>query len=259
MINYKGLLQELCQKRKMPLPTYSFKSYTSWPSPTWSVTVSISDRNYVSDQYGTKKEAEQAVAEIAYKAESESMAIIIPPESASLASTAASSTSSTSSTQKRTLSTTKKTLVLIDLENYPQIDTPNFLNTSFTNTTFFAFVGKCSSHAQKDLNAKYPFVDHVFIIDCVLPDAVDHYISMHVGSQLYQLRVWLDKLEQGLYNRSNSTEAESQIVILTRDRFAGCTVDCAKVMAQQLMVDSVFGIHHCVNAKECYEYLYSLC
>jgi hypothetical protein len=146
---------------------------------------------------------------------------------------------------RETISTINKSLVLVDLENYPHINTPDFLNTNFINTTFFAFVGKCSSHAQKDLNAKYPFVDHFFIIDSVLPDAVDHYISMHIGSQLYQLKT--DKI----------SETEKDFVILTQDRFAGCSVDCAKVMAKNLNVRE-FSIRHCVSALECYEYLKSL-
>lgn len=74
--------------------------------------------------------------------------------------------------------TVGNTLVLVDLENYPQMALTN--GFVYPNTDFIGFIGKCSSLAQHitTIKEKYNFMS-IVVVDSVLNDAVDHFISMY--------------------------------------------------------------------------------
>lgn len=218
--NYKGLLQEYYQKQGLDLPIYTYTSCNG--TSGWIAHLQTKHAQYNSAPCGSKKEADQAVAQMALEP---LLNVKNKPSQ---------------QTTQTNLSTKQFTLVVVDLENYPQIDTPDFLNTQFTNVQFNGFVGKCSSHAQIDLPRKYPFMS-VCIVNSVLPDAVDHYISMYIGQFIGMTAGLLQYGSQHNYN----------IIVLTRDRFVGCTIDAARQIEPELNIDIV----HAVNAKECYDYL----
>lgn len=127
------------------------------------------------------------------------------------------------------------TFVLVDLENYPQMNQPEFLNTKFLNVRFEAFVGKRSSHAQKNLEEIYPFMNNIVIVDSVYKDAVDHFISVRVGQLL----------------GSPYAPYDYQIIIVSRDAFAGAVVDCV----QHYPNSGCKNCFHVTNAKDCFNLL----
>jgi hypothetical protein len=131
---------------------------------------------------------------------------------------------------KKSVFIENKTVVLIDLENYPHMNTPNFLNTKFENVVFLGFVGKCSSYVHKNLKELYPFIK-IIIVNSAHKDAVDHFISMFTG-------MILDKY--------------TNFLILTKDRFAGSAVDAAK------QLNPTITIMHVVKADDCYKELLNL-
>ena len=72
-------------------------------------------------------------------------------------------------------------LILIDLDNSPNFTDRRWKHVKWECCHIAAFAGKMSSHANKDLPSLYPFVDEFHIIDCAMPDAVDHAISVRRG------------------------------------------------------------------------------
>jgi hypothetical protein len=226
-INYKGLLQEYYQKEKLDLPVYSYVSSNSFPI-TWVAQLHTLRGNYTSASYASKREADQSVSYMAY------MSLL---------------TKIQLTPKFQNLSTKFLTLVVVDLENYPQIDTPQFLTTKFTNVQFSGFVGKTSSQAQMsqvDLERKYPFMG-ISIVNSLYPDAVDHFISMYVGHYIAK-------------TADCYTNANCNIIILTRDRFVGSTMDAARQFCTnyspiQIEFHLNLNIVHAVTAQQCYDYL----
>lgn len=79
---YKSLLQELCQKRKIPLPVYS-TFLTNNAFSEWTGTVEVDDKVFIDIKSGVKKkELEECLAQIAYdNLDSDESTIIINPKS----------------------------------------------------------------------------------------------------------------------------------------------------------------------------------
>lgn len=204
--NYIGDLQEYCQKAKLNLPEYNFSSENKF----FRCEVKIySNKVFHSSLHTTKKSAAQEAAQFALQY----LRTNIKKESII----------------EKTIITNGNTLVLVDLENYPQMDTSGFV---YPNSEFVGFVGKCSSFAQNlhGLKEKYEFMK-IIVVDSVLNDAVDHFITMYIGMNISK------------YNN---------IIIVTRDKFAGCSVDAARQLSKNIK------ILHAASSVECQQHLQSL-
>jgi hypothetical protein len=241
-VNYKGVLQELSQARCIDLPEYETISSYGWKSQVLFDGVVYHGGGH----FIRKKDAEQAAAKVAYKSNFKTD-LNAPSYQYEYSVPSTAKGGCTKRTPDNIISHTK-TLVLIDLENYPNINTSDFCNTTFIGIQFIAFVGRCSSHAEKNLSMIYPFVDNFVIVESVHRDAVDHYISMYAGSEI------VDRYER--------------IVIVTRDRFGGPLVENVKQFCKEKFGDwdinnetssEVENIEtfHAVNATECFDYIKS--
>lgn len=252
--NYKGKLQEYLQKKGYPVPTYVHTSEkaSDGRSLLWRSQISLGSSVVTSDLCQSKKEADQNVAAYVLNdphiindsfEKSDNLGSVTPsnpywePIPPNQNITMEHILNHLNNPIRETIKTTNGTIVLIDLENYPQINTPNFLNSIFENIEFKGFVGKCSSHAQMNLSSKYPFVD-VEIVDSAHKDAVDHYISMYVGTILQK---YLQKYDGKL-----------NLIILTRDRFGGSACDAIKQFFPET------NAYHVTKADECMELLKKL-
>lgn len=227
MKNHKGRLQDWYQKHHLPIPVYSYHyALSEW------VTVVTTVNGRFTAKAASKKEAASAAAQQALLKLPRRRNRKPPSRAANRHPPLQQKQQQQKQEQQHQRYTARLcTLVLVDLENYPQID-GDFLTTQFINVTIMGFVGKCSSLAQVDLRLRYPFMSSIIIVDSVLPDAVDHYISLYAGSCIHHTYA---------------------LLILTRDRFAGCVVDSVK----QLFGD--VHVIHVTNSARCYEELIKLC
>jgi len=173
----KNSLQEWCQlqlRSNLKLPQYTFKSCNNGWSCTVQVPIEMDKYETFRAEAQNKKEASKLAAKLALDY-----------------------IESAQSKEERKLPEKKDCTVLVDLENAP---TCSNVSDTLLGGHVEAFVGKLSSHANKDLLALYPFVDDFHIIDSGIKDAVDHAISVRAG-------IWLAK------------EESQQLIIVTRDKF----------------------------------------
>lgn len=221
MKSVKNTLQEYCQKHFGDLPTYLTELYSEYPTIQFVSKVTLPNNLFFKTEkpFNSKKEAEKNVAQIAldYLQQQQNGIQTI--------------------TNKQSLVSKIPTWILVDLENYPQVNDPLFLNTSFSNVRFESFVGKCSSFAQKDLSSIYPFMHKITVVDSVYKNAVDHFISVRLGQLICEL-----------YQKYPYT-----IIIISRDAFAGSLVDCFR----QVVSDKKSHCYHVVTVKDCYDILLS--
>lgn len=220
MKNYKGLLQEYCQKQNITLPIYNHLSIPSTPTPKWKTKIITTFGEYTSTECNSKKEADQMVAEQVYNHVINNSNNTTNNTTNNATNNATNNKILSKTTQLqlkplKPLKTKDKIIVLIDLENYPQMDDPFFFQHEFVNIDFIGFVGKCSSHAQKNLDQIYPFMKTI-TVNSVLKDAADHMISIYTGMLLLWIKI------------------PFHIIIITRDRFAGCTIDGIKQLSTEL-------------------------
>jgi hypothetical protein len=196
--NYIGLLQEYCQKSKVELPSYS----TIEDNKLFQCQVKLfNGETFIGGFHTTKKSAMQESAQLAIEHLKNCSCVY-----------------KTNSLTKIPVNPTKvviqkQTLVLIDLENYPQM---NLNGLEYVNVKFIGFVGKCSALAQHQhtFQHKYNFMD-IIIVDSVLSDAVDHFISMYIGINL--------------------TKYENMIIV-SRDKFVGCSIDAVNQLAKNVKI-----------------------
>lgn len=173
----KNKLQEVYQKKGLTLPQYKHVQYYMG----WQSIVTLANGKVFKGLGLNKKEADTLAARYAL----EYLATMEP--------------------QNITIDCSN-TIVLIDLENAPNI---SFSNVICNGGCIEAFVGRFSSFASKELSEKYPFVHTFHIVESGAPDAVDHAISFRAGQ---------------------ISEPTMEIVIISRDKFAVALCD---VLTQQ--------------------------
>ena len=268
--NYKGLLQEYCQKCGENLPEYHISSFKPAINNAKGLTMFYcSVRTFfgkftIIDGYElNKKSAQQKAAKKAWKNRKNEEYVIDPENNThpgqpgqpdvqkkpkmdmvqSNDNTNTTNTTNTSNTSNALVCRTcnnECVLVLIDLENCPKVDTPQFLSTKFENVKFISCYGKCSSQAKiSNLEAKIPF-SSLHKVNFARSDGVDHYISVLAGYLL-------------------SNNSYEHIIILSSDKFASSTADSLMQIAQNLPDNPLKKVHHVSTADECYELLMSYC
>ena len=172
-MNYKGLLQEYCQKKGLPLPKYNTTPLTNGKFAS-SVVVNnhFYDMDEKMDTYDTKKEAEQVVAEYALsqiekKNESEKHSFTIPL------------TEDFQPTTALFIDIENKQTILKDLEERINMNCFSFSNHSQDSVYFYVFISKYHHLYKKIKDTKYCTV---FDIDSPNKDAADVYMTYMCAS-----------------------------------------------------------------------------
>lgn len=217
-------MQELCQRDHRDLPIYTDEHQLG--DGLWVSTVEAFDVKLKGDPFPSKKQSQQNAAHKLLQLLTNDSS---PPQDYY----------EDRHNYNDVVTCQDRIAVLVDLENYPQMNTSVYLDTKFVNVDFFGFVGKCSSHAQKNLQKQYPFIN-VIIVDNTAKDAVDHFISMYLT-----------------YLIVDGPDSKYQrYIVITRDNFGACCVENSKQFAKGLG-KSVLDAVHCVNGDQCYEYILS--
>lgn len=222
-INYKGLLQEYCQKLGKAIPTYETYKEENFG---FTCTLRTFFGTFTTATYlPSKKAAEKLVAKVGY----ESIETAPPYDIID-----------NDLQPRKKLRVEGRVLVLIDLENYPNIDISEFLTTDFPDVRFISFYGKCSSQAknEKKLCESLPFTE-LHKVNFARSDGVDHFISVYAGFML----------AKNIY---------SHIIIMSSDKFAASTMDSIREITTSDPEVSLKSVHHVSSAHECFECLLNL-
>lgn len=220
MASAKNQLQEIYQKRHSPtLPTYSHKQALAGAGWASSVTLPDEPTRFFQGFGRTKRDADQEAAQKALEflnsMETSTVPRPAPPMMLDV---------------RLEHIMTSPLLILIDLENSPKFMASRWENVRWPACRLEAFVGRFSSHAEKNLEALYPFIHTFHVIASGHRDAVDHAISVRAGQ-------WL-----------SCPELQDGVMIISRDRFAAALVD---VLRQQTEKE----IEHHVNMDRCFDAL----
>lgn len=244
--NYKGLLQEYCQKRNTPCPSYQITQKTAANSslPTFRCIVTSAFGRYKSDGLClTKKSAEQSAAknacEYLYITTKGTVSDVTPRDTASdnvLSETMHNFDVATNCAAKPCV-TQGNTLVLIDLENCPKFGISEFLHTEFVNVSFVSFYGKCSSQAKNEEKVQQSLPFSKFVkVNFARDDGVDHFISVYAGVLLAENRY-------------------QNIIIVSSDKFAASAMDSLMQLRDVIPNSVLTSAKHVSTAIECYETL----
>lgn len=256
MSSYKNELQEYYQKQGSPsLPTYSHEWVAFFRTTgsegvqqgQWLSTLTLPDfpdsKQSAGDDYpkifqkfgATKRDADKNAAKMALEYLKSSTG------------TAAAHTRQTERKPNETnmpLTLKQSWLVLIDLENSPNHTAERWNSIRWENCAIEAFVGKLSSHAQKDLTTLYPFVTTFHVVDSGHKDAVDHAISVRAGTWLFC---------QSFIIQSLPLAREECFAVVSRDRFASALMD---ILRQQCDTNDLSAkIAHYTTIDSCFENL----
>jgi hypothetical protein len=157
--NYKGLLQEYCQKKQLPLPIYDFDKVNDM----WKAKLSLpfSDEIYYGECEQTKIKSAQNVAKKAYNIISTldtKIYDIQPKEQYPLNYIVKTSAN-------------KPIYILVDFENVPQIDLLEIFAKKHPDIILLTFASV--NHSKCSL------VD--YIVPTTTKDATDHFIGLYMG------------------------------------------------------------------------------
>jgi hypothetical protein len=162
LLSSKNQLQQHYQKLKSSkLPTYENRQLSSFSADAgscmWQSVVTLPDTETRYTGIGwSKREADQAAAREALKMlEKKKKLGTGPGPAGELGSEGVSGEATVQ----------KDVLILIDLENSPNYTVQNWSHIWWAGCQIEAFVGKLSSHANKDLKSIYPFVHQFHIVD----------------------------------------------------------------------------------------------
>lgn len=212
--SYKNVLQEYCQKKKIPLPVYdtskvyTFRCDVSSFSFVSKVLVSIGGENTqeTSDKYNSKKEAESdAARKMYYKISNNQQNFTNQFDFKDLYPKFHNNNSSASIEASRLEGPLTSTAIFIDLENLNKTKEYSYLAQKYSSDDRIILLGFISEYHHLARN-DFPF--KVIKIKSNRSNACDVGLSMYCS----------------LYLKENPSIGN--VIIASRDNFAGACVEC---------------------------------